>query len=107
MAWEIRLVATVGEDRRLDVQLPADAPTGPVELTVRAAPDIAGKSGLHDNPARAAARAKMLAADFLSDGHRAPIGARALSDEERVRIGTLPPGSRPSEELIDEDRGAY
>ncbi|MGH2353093.1 MAG: hypothetical protein ACRDI2_15155 [Chloroflexota bacterium] len=104
---EIRLVATVGEDRRLEVQLPVDAPTGPVELTIRAAPDAAGNLTSPESPARAAARAKMLAAGFLSDAHHPPPGASALPIEERVRLGTMPPGTRPSEELIAEDRGAY
>lgn len=36
-----------------------------------------------------------------------PEGAVALTPEERMEIGKLPPDARPSEELIDEDRGEY
>lgn len=32
---------------------------------------------------------------------------RPLTGEELLRIGTMPPGTRPSEELINEDRGEY
>jgi hypothetical protein len=107
MTTEIHLTATVGEDRRLDLQLPEDAPIGPVELTIRAAGATGPGTSEAGVTARAAARAKMLAAGFLTTAYGAPLGARALSIEERIRAGTLPPGSRPSEELIDEERGAY
>jgi hypothetical protein len=114
MVTEIHLAVTVGENRRLDVQLPDDAPIGPVEVTIRAA-STTGMSGVTTSTAgsgiadttRASVRAKMLAAGFLTEVHHAPSGARALSVDERIRAGTLPPGSRPSEELIDEERGAY
>ena len=33
----ITLTAVVGEDRRLVIDLPPDAPTGPIEVTIRAA----------------------------------------------------------------------
>jgi predicted DNA-binding antitoxin AbrB/MazE fold protein len=36
-----------------------------------------------------------------------PADAQALTDEERDHIGRLFMGDRPSEALIDEDRGLY
>ncbi|MDX1992748.1 MAG: hypothetical protein SF029_10170 [bacterium] len=36
-----------------------------------------------------------------------PADAQALTDEERDRIGRLFLDDRPSEALIDEDRGLY
>jgi hypothetical protein len=68
-----------------------------------AGPPAAQRPGL----TREQARAKLLAAGFLVTDIRAPLGTLPLTPEERLRIGTLPPGARPSEELIDEDRGAY
>jgi hypothetical protein len=57
--------------------------------------------------ARDAARAKLLAARFLATDIRAPDGTAPLSDEALAHLGQLPAGARPSEDLIDEDRGSY
>jgi hypothetical protein len=101
----IRLTAVVGEDRRLVIDLPEDAPTGPVQLVIRPKPvEPTGKSV---NPAREAARAKLLAAGALVTHFEVPEDAVPLTPEERMRIGTMPPGTRGSEELIDEDRGEW
>ncbi|MBI5668286.1 MAG: hypothetical protein HZC41_09790 [Chloroflexi bacterium] len=99
------LSAVVGEDRKLVIELPPDAPTGPVELIVRSTKAVEQQP--YYNPAREAARAKLLAAGVLSTAHHAPEGAVPLTVEERMRIGTLPPGARPSEDLVNEDRGEY
>ncbi len=100
----IVLSAVIGEDRKLVIELPPDAPTGPVELTVRS---TRAEYKPPYNLAREAARAKLLAAGALSTAHEAPAGAVAMTVEERIRIGTLPPGARSSDELINEDRGEY
>lgn len=98
----ITLSAVVGEDRRLVIDLPADTPVGQVELTIRPLNETPP-----ENPAREAARAKLLAAGFLVTSIHAPEGVVPLTPEERMRIGKLPPGARPSDELISEDRGEY
>ncbi len=100
----IVLSAVVGEDRKLVIELPPDAPTGPVELTVRL---IKPEYRPPHNPAREAARAKLLAAGALVTHIEVPEDAVPLTLEERIHIGTLPPGARSSDELIDEDRGEY
>ena len=101
----IRLTAVVGEDRRLVIDLPPDTPTGPVELEVRSA---APAPTVPDKPlTREEARAKLLAAGYLVTSIRAPEGTVPLTPEEILEIGKLPPGARPSEELVDEDRGEY
>jgi hypothetical protein len=41
----------------------------------------------------------------LSTARYTPEDYIPLSDEERMRLVTLPPGARPTDELIDEDRG--
>ncbi len=105
----ITLSARVTEDHRLIVDLPPEIPAGPVELVVRpldvkpAGAPAAQRSGL----TREQARARLLIAGFLVTDIRAPDGTVPLTPEERLRIGTLPRGARPSEELIDEDRGEY
>lgn len=83
----ITIAAVINEDRHLVIDLPPETP--PV------------------NAAREAARAKFIAAGALSTTYTAPEGVEPLTVEERTRIGQLPPNARPSEELIDEDRGEY
>lgn len=101
----IRLSAVVGEDRRLVIDLPPDTPLGPVELEVRSA---APAPTQRDKPlTREEARAKLLAAGYLVTSIHAPEGTVPLTPEERMEIGRLPPGARPSKELVDEDRGEY
>jgi hypothetical protein len=98
----IRVV--VGADRRLVIDLPASTPLGPAEVVVRPYPDGSGES---ERSARERARAKLLAAGFLTTDIHAPQGAIPLSSEEIAQLGRLPSGARPSEDLIDEDRGSY
>jgi prevent-host-death family protein len=52
-------------------------------------------------------RKKLLDAGMLSTAHHPPAGTVLLSPEELLRLGTLPPGTRPTDELIDEDRGQW
>jgi hypothetical protein len=98
----ITISTTIGEDRRLVIDLPPDTPTGQVELIIRPA-----QQSTFANPARETARAKLLAAGALSTAHHAPEGTVPLTPEERQQIGQLPPEARPSEALIHEDRGDY
>ncbi len=104
MASEIRIQTTIGEDRRLVIELPPDTPTGPAELVIHPA---AAESSAQKPMTREEARAKLLAAGKLATWIHAPEGTIPLTPEERMRIGKLPPDARPSEELIDEDRGEY
>jgi hypothetical protein len=97
---EIIISAVVGDDHRLVVDLPMDAPTGDVEVVIRPAKKSTGLT-------REEARARLLAGGALVTSIYAPEGTKPLTLEERMRLGTLPPGSRPSEVLIDEDRGEY
>ncbi len=109
----ITLSVQIPKDRHLVLDLPADTPIGEAEVIIKPhsqTPEVsteAPRDVSHTNPAREAARAKLLAAGKLVEGDHAPEGTVALTPEERMRTGTLPPGARPSEELIDEDRGLY
>jgi hypothetical protein len=100
----ITISVVVGADRRLVIDLPPSTPLGPADVVIlprtRGAPELA-------NPTREAARAKLLTAGFLSGDIHAPEGATPLSDNELARLGQLAAGARPSEALIDEDRGTY
>jgi hypothetical protein len=110
---DITLSVVIGEDRRLVVDLPEDAPTGPVELVIRAVPvgrssvgvESIDKEALHAERERA--RQKLLAAGLLATDLGIPDNLESLSDEELEQLVRLPSGARPSEELIDEDRGLY
>ncbi len=94
----------VDADRRLVIDLPASTPIGPAEVVIRPRSTAARETA---NPARDAARAKLLAAGFLTTDIYAPVEAVQLSEEDIARFGRLPPGARPSEDLIAEDRGSY
>jgi hypothetical protein len=106
----ITITAVVDENHRLTVKLPAEIPVGPVEVTIRPlaveAPPV--ETQTPSQPlTREVARAKLLAAGLLSTGYHAPEGTVPLTPEEILELGRLPPGARPSEELIDEDRGPH
>ncbi len=105
--FPIRIKAKIGEDRRLVIELPPETPTGNVEIVIQ--PDIESADQPDNAPSltREEARAKLLAAGALVTWIHAPDDAVLLTPEERMKIGKLPPGTRPSEELIDEDRGDY
>ncbi len=103
-ANSIVIHTTIGEDRHLVLDLPADTPTGPVELVIRAK-QIVPESATELT--REEARARLLAAGSLVTSIHAPEGTIALTPEELLELGKMPPGARPSEELIDEDRGLY
>jgi hypothetical protein len=100
----ITIPVLVGEERRLILDLPASVPVGPAEVVIRPRTSSAGTQA---NDAREALRAKLLAAGFLSTAAFAPPEAIPLSNDDLVRLGQLAPGARPSEDLIDEDRGMY
>ena len=98
----ITIEAEVGRDHRLVDALPPEVPVGRVKLVIEPVPAPSKRSLTREE-----ARAKLLAAGKLVTDLRAPEGTVALTPEERLRIGQLPPDTRPSEELIDEDRGEY
>jgi hypothetical protein len=100
----VKLSAVVGEDRQLVIHVPDEVPLGPVELVIQSAQKSPVSSS---NPARDAARAKLLAAGILRTHVDVPEDAVPLTLEQRLRIGKMPPEARPSEELIDEDRGGW
>jgi hypothetical protein len=100
----VKLSAVVGEDRQLVIHVPDEVPLGPVELVIQSTQVQPVTS---PNSVREAARAKLMAAGILLTHVEVPEDAVPLTLEERRRIGKMPPGSRLSEELIDEDRGEW
>jgi hypothetical protein len=106
----ITIETVIHEDRKLTIDLPPDVPIGQVEVEVIVRP----VTHVDEETALAAwraeyerLRAKLAAAGALSTIWKAPEGAVELSEEERIRIGTMPPGAPPSEQLVREDRGEY
>jgi len=98
----ITLSVEIPPDHHLELDLPPDLPTGAARITIQ--PQSAPYEVV-TNPAREAARAKLLAAGKLVTNIHPPPGTRPLTLAERQRLGQLPPGSRPSEELVNDDRG--
>ncbi len=88
---------TLGEDRRLVIDLPPDTPVGPLEVTIRPAtePDLTKED----------AKRRLRAAGLLREAFEFGAPVEPVSDEEIERIGQMKPGARPSEELIAEGRG--
>jgi hypothetical protein len=100
----VTIPVVVGADRRLIIDLPSSTPLGPAEVVIFL------RSSAVDQPvneAREAIRARLLAAKLLSTDVYAPPGTMPLSNSDLARLGQLPPNARPSETLVDEDRGAY
>lgn len=113
--YAIKLTAIVPDDRRLVIELPPDAPTGEVEIEIHAAPQPTAEPPAVTPPdapkqgmTREEARAKLLAAGALSIiKSDLPEDYVPLTQEELFQIGQMPPGTRPSHEIIIEDRGEY
>lgn len=104
----ITIAAVIDESRKLIIDLPLDTPMGQVEVTVRPIPPVdeaVGTAAWRAEYERL--RAKLAAAGALSTIWQAPDDAVELSEEERIRIGTLPPDAPSSDQLIREDRGEY
>jgi hypothetical protein len=100
----LTIPVVVGTDRRLVIDLPSSTPVGPAEVVVRPRASGSDETG---NPERDTVRAKLLAANFLTTDIHVPEEAVALSAEDIADLGRLPPDARPSEVLVDEDRGSY
>jgi hypothetical protein len=100
----VTIPVVVGPDRRLVLDLPPSTPIGPANVVILPRTNGADERA---TSVRDTARAKLLAAGFLATDIRAPDGTARLSDEDLAHLGQLPAGARPSEDLIDEDRGSY
>src|SRR5260370_6146382 len=95
----VTLLVEIPADHHLVLDLPAELPVGQAEVTIK--PQSAAYQPPL-NPAREAARTKLLAAGKLVTDIRAPEGIVPLSPEELLRIGTLPPAPPSSHALLDE-----
>lgn len=100
----ITIHAVVGADRKLTIDVPEDVPLGPVTVVIQTA---GGQRPAERPLTREEARRILLEAGFLVTDFGLPQDAVALTQAEIDELGKLPPGARPSDELIDEDRGEY
>jgi hypothetical protein len=98
---DIWLSGVVTEDHELIVKVPEDVSPGRVNVLLQTPQS---DETIPTNPAREAARAKLAAAGLLSTAIRLPPGTVLPTEEEVKAAGILPPGARPSEDLINEDR---
>ncbi len=94
------LNAVVGEDGHLIVDTVVDLPAGPVQVMVT--PDTPVLT-------REIARARLLAGGLLATDLGIPddLELEEVSEEELEELSHLIPPGRPSDELIDEDRGTH
>ena len=100
----LHLSAVIGEDRKLVIDLPLDTPSGEVEIILAIAPvkEIPKTKGY--NAERERLRAKLLEGrvrDLAKDFAEIPI---PLTEKDSFRPVKLPPGARPSEEILREIR---
>jgi len=100
----ITITAVVGPDHKLVIDVPGEIPPGPVSVVIQ--PVAQGGEPARELT-RAEARARLLAAGKLVTDIHAPEGTVSLSPHELLKVGRMPEGTRPSEELIDEDRGEH
>jgi hypothetical protein len=99
----IVLSGVVGEDRQLKVSLPDDVPAGQVELIIM----MAAESGTgYENDRLSRLRTRLEAKGYLKDFHLPDptVEPAPLTDAQLLELGKLSPGSRPSHDLINEDR---
>ena len=92
----LKMSVIVREDRRLIIDLPDNMPIGPAELTIQPT-----------EPSNLSARQILMRAGVLVTDFGIPDDIEYVSDDELEELGQMPPGIRPSEALIDEDRGTY
>jgi hypothetical protein len=100
---DVTISVIVNKDRRLIIVVPDDVPLGPADLVIKhkEVPTI------QENSDRERIRTKLLAAGFLVTDHGISEEIEPISEGELEQLGKMTSGSRPSEELIDEDRGPY
>jgi hypothetical protein len=111
----IKLSVWVGEDKRLTIDLPDEMPVGLVEVQITAHVGAKAKTGRRRRnrveekwaEKRERFRTILRNAGMLSTVHQAPAGWTPLTVEERLRLGALPPGARPTDEYVNEDRGQF
>ncbi len=102
----IRLLAVVNEKHELIVTLPDDVPVGPVELLLQPVKSPT-KTSTKTTTERERIQAQLMAAGLLvkPEDLGIPANITPLSLEERLKIGQMPAGARPVEDLVDEERG--
>jgi len=99
----VRIPVIVSEDRRLVIDVPDSTPLGPADVVI--VPRLNGTAAV--GAARAGARTKLLAANFLVADLVAPPGVAPMAEEDIIRLGQLPSNDPGSEALVREDRGSY
>ncbi|MHB8624860.1 MAG: hypothetical protein ACYDBJ_00520 [Aggregatilineales bacterium] len=107
MVDAITLVYEVKDDRRLVIDVPAELPIGTMQVTLTPLETVENVAASVINPAREAARAKLLAAGLFSTAYETIDVAPPLSEAEQERLKSLFSQGRTSDELIDEERGSY
>ncbi len=102
----IKLTATIGEDRRLVIDLPENTPLGEVDVEIEVK-STSERVGALDSSRLTPERARemMQQAGVLS--HYAIPDIQPLSENEMLALGTPAKDSPSTLDLINEDRGAW
>jgi len=100
----IHLSAVIGEDRKLVIDLPADTPIGQVEVVLAIAPVTREPKTTHSNPERERILAKLFDARLHNIAQELSASPILITEEDTFRPIKLPPGARPSEEILREIR---
>ena len=100
----IKVTAVVGEDRRLVIDLPSDAPTGRVTVVVTTNEEPVNLLSPQGHIERERVRTKLMTANALSTANEVEV-VTLLNDDEWLKAGLMPPGTSSSEETLRELRG--
>jgi hypothetical protein len=104
MMVALHFSVTIGEDRRLVIDLPPDVPLGPAEITLQAE---SSSMNLTPSLTEESIAIVLRQAGLLLEPDAMNISESddIYSDDELAMLAALPPDAKPSHELIDEDRG--
>lgn len=104
----IKVLKVVNQDRTVLVELPDDTPLGLAEISISVKPvDQDLQATAEALSERETIRAKLRAAHFLVEIQEPSDEVPVIEDADLPELGRLPPDARPTEELIDEDRGSF
>jgi hypothetical protein len=106
---DLKVLKVVNETRTLTVELPDDIPLGLAEVSISVRPvrEAEKYPGSEPPSERETVRAKLRAGNFLVEPEAASTETPVIEDADLPALGRLPPHARPTEELIDEDRGKF
>ena len=105
MVRTVKLRGHVDKNGKLTISIPNSIPPGEVEVIVRS--KVTAPKGTPEHTLSREAIQRKLQISGLLSTYSPPHNIAALSAEEILQLGTLPPDTPSSAQLIDEDRDEY